>query len=198
MILSNFILSNLLLASFLIALTDNKESRNFFGDSRVEPTDTIKGQDSIGKPYFIYDEVDHYFNDYDPSSEENRYDRNFVKTKLDSLELSFIYGSTPTDTSDFEYISYLEKIGFKRTALDKNRVVALDRIFIEKERTNFSVMRCIYTYRDILVFKKNGKIVGVVKICFQCDGHIITGTTANTDGFGSDDDFKYLKMILRN
>ncbi len=187
-----------MVASLFVILFDHKECREPLTDSDVVAKDTIKDQDSISKPYFIYDEVDHYFNNYDPSSEENRYDRKFVKTKSDSLELSFIYGATPTDTSDFKYISYLEKLGFNRTSLDENRVVAMNRVFVEKERNNFSSLRCIYTYRDILVFKNNGKIVGVVKICFQCDGHIITGTNANTDGFGSGNDFKYLKMILRN
>lgn len=187
-----------MVASVLFVLIDTEENTEPFYDSVGDITDTIKNQDSIVKPFFFYDEVDHYYNNYDPSSEENRYDRKFVKTKLDSLELSFIYGATPTDTTDFEFISYLEKLGFKRTSLDKKKVVALNRVFVEKERKNCSSLRCIYTYRDILVFKNNGKIVGVVKVCFQCDGHIITGAKANTEGFGSNNDFKYLKMILRN
>ena len=53
-------------------------------------------------------------------------------------------------------------------------------------------------YRDILVFKKENKTVGVAKVCFGCSQSIITGTKLNTQEFGQSGDYGRLKKLLYN
>mgnify|MGYP001994192344 CR=1 FL=1 len=40
--------------------------------------------------------------------------------------------------------------------------------FSEKEHDNIYASPCIAIYRDIVIFKKSGSIIGVAKICFGC------------------------------
>lgn len=159
--------------------------------------DANKSNPILTKNYFDFDEVDHYYNNYDPLSEENRYDRKFIKTKLDSLEVQLIYGSTPTTINDLEFIPYLNKISYKKTNIDTSLFAQLNEIFTERIYDYNTSTRCIYIYRDILIFKKNKEVVGVVKICFECKGIRIVGTTANTSFFGMEDEYTRLEKLLR-
>ncbi len=57
---------------------------------------------------------------------------------------------------------------------------------------------CLPVFRDILIFKKRHKVIGIVKICFGCEKAVIVGSQANTIGFGQDGDFQKLKKLLDN
>ena len=67
----------------------------------------------------------------------------------------------------------------------------------EKSTLENIATACIHVYRDILIFKKEGKVIGTAKICFDCMSKQIKGTTANTENFGQDGDYEKLEKILR-
>ena len=81
--------------------------------------------------------------------------------------------------------------------IDKSKFESIDKIFIEKSTLENIATACIHVYRDILIFKKEGKVIGTAKICFDCMSKQIKGTTANTENFGQDGDYEKLEKILR-
>ena len=56
---------------------------------------------------------------------------------------------------------------------------------------------CIPVFRDILIFKKNNKSIGIAKICFECEKSHIVGTNKNIENFGQCGDFSKLMNILK-
>ncbi len=83
--------------------------------------------------------------------------------------------------------------------IDKSKFEQMDSIFVERpERKPFNgKFSCLHFYRDILIFKNRGKIIGTVKTCFDCFDTQITGANANTENFGQGEDYRKLKKILR-
>lgn len=154
-------------------------------------------QKSGSKKFFTYDEIHYYFNDYDETQLEELFG-NQSRSALDSIKAEVIIGDIPHDITDLSFIEKLEAIGYKRRAIDKSRFAAIDDVFREKTVLESLATSCIYVYRDILIFKKKGKVVGTAKICFDCLANQIQGTTANTENFGQDGDYGKLERILRN
>ena len=147
------------------------------------------------KPYFQYDKVEHYFLDIDEEKiwviEEKE-----SKTDKEIKQLELLIQYTPDKLSDTIFIKDLEKIDFVKTEIQADKFEQLDKIFCERKHKNLITMPCIAYYRDILVFKKENKIIGIAKICFDCDQSVITGTTLNTSEFGQSGDYGKLYKIL--
>lgn len=149
-----------------------------------------------GKKFFDYDEIDYYFNDYDAAKLSDLYD-NQSRSELDCLKTEIVIGDIPKDITDLSFIDHLEKIGYKKSRVEQSKFSDIDKIFFEKTAKESLVTACVHVYRDILIFRKNNKVVGTAKICFDCMAHQITGTKANTEDFGQDGDYGKLEMILK-
>jgi len=122
---------------------------------------------------------------------------NVSRSELDSLKEGFIIGDIPQSMSDLSSLDKLVDVGYKKKSIEKSKFSDIQSIFSVKPTDEVVGTMCIYVYRDILVFKNKGKIVGVAKICFYCLGHKIIGTNANTNFFGQSGDFSKLSRILR-
>lgn len=170
---------------------------NLTTEKKNEPVDNLKStKQEIGKKFFVYDAIDYYTNDIDESKIGELYD-NQSKSEIDSFKMGIILGDIPKSISDLEFIDYLSKIGYKKTQIDKSKFESIDKIFVEKTTTENIATACIYVYRDILIFKKDNKVIGTVKVCFGCMANQINGTTSNTENFGQDGDYERLGKILR-
>jgi hypothetical protein len=145
------------------------------------------------KKYFDYDEIEYYWTDYKGS----RLNLKESKSKTDSLKYGIIFGKIPHDILDVSFVRKLQDIGYKKRLINNSIFYEIDNIFTEKTANAPAEEACIYVYRDVLIFKKNSKVVGVAKICFQCMAHQIKGSEANTENFGQDGDYEKLKKILR-
>jgi hypothetical protein len=148
-----------------------------------------------GKLYFDYDAIYHYKIILKESQVNELYAQK-SDTTLDSLRYSIILDDTPTAIYDTTFIDYLENIGYKKTNVHASLFGEINSIFIEKKTQEILANSCIYVYRDILIFRKMGKIVGTAKICFECIAHHIVGTEANTQYFGQNGDYTRLEKIL--
>jgi hypothetical protein len=161
-----------------------------------EATKNLKsGNTKIGKKFFEYDEIEYYTNAIDEGNIEKLYD-NQSKSVLDSLKMGVILGEIPTTISDLAFIDQLVKIGYQKFSIDKSKFRKVDAIFVEKIKNEGVVSACIYVYRDILIFKKKNKVVGIAKICFGCNALHITGTKAHTQNFGENGDYEKLAKLL--
>lgn len=150
----------------------------------------------IGKKFFVYDAIDYYKTDFDESEIGELYD-NKSKSEIDSFKMEIILGNIPNSITDLTFIQKLEEVGYKKTTVDTSKFEGFDKIFIEKRTVENIYAACIHVYRDILIFKKEGQVVGTAKICFDCLANQITGTTANTKNFGQDGDYGKLARLLR-
>jgi hypothetical protein len=118
------------------------------------------------------------------------------KTDAEKLQLALLLDYTPDTLSDTGILSGIEKLGFVKQEVPRTKFGELDRIFCERKHKDPIALSCIAIYRDILVFRKNGRITGTTKICFGCLQHVIAGTTRNTSEFGQSGDYNKLKFLL--
>ena len=145
-----------------------------------------------GEVFFDYDEIIHY----KTYTDEKDLFENKNKTELDSLKERVIMWGVPKSIRDTFFLSQLENIGYNKTIVPKAKFEEIDQIFREKQARNGTSFACIHYYRDILIFKKKSKTIGMAKICFSCMDNQIFGTTKNTKDFGQDGDYGRLKEIL--
>jgi hypothetical protein len=110
--------------------------------------------------------------------------------------MGVILDDIPQNINDLSFISKLTAIGYKKYRIPKSKFTVIDEFFREKPVGESIATSCEYVYRDILIFKKKGKVVGTAKICFSCMAHEIHGAKANTDNFGQDGDYQKLAKVL--
>lgn len=163
----------------------------------TEKTEQVKlSKIETGKKFFEYDEIVYYYNDIDEFKVEELFDKQ-SKSIDDSLKMGIIIGKIPMNINDLNFINKLEAFGYEKSFIDKSKFNEIDQIFIEKTNTNNVYTACLYVYRDILIFKKMGKVIGTAKICFGCMANEIIGTNANTGNFGQEGDYNILEKLLR-
>lgn len=150
----------------------------------------------IGMKFFEYDTIDYYKVDFDEAKIGDLYE-NQSKSEIDSIKMGIILGDIPNDISDLTFIDKLSNVGYKRSTIEKSKFEHINKIFVEKTTSESSAAACIYVYRDILIFKRRGKIIGTAKICFGCMANQINGTIANAENFGQNGDYEKLEKILR-
>lgn len=184
-----------LLFLVLLILFNCKEANQNTNNLKIEkpyPSPKIK----YGKQFFDYNKLDHYYIDTSDSSILSLYNSQ-DKSKIDKIKYEVIAGETPNDITDQEFLKFIEKIGYSKSKVDSSKFKALNKIFIEKPEEDMEVRACAPVYRDILIFKKDKKINGIMKICFNCHQYRIFGTNANTKNFGSNTDYFQLKDLLK-
>ncbi len=155
----------------------------------------IKDSTQNGKKFFSYDEIEYYYNNFDEKKVTDLFD-NQKRSRLDSIKTGVIAGDIPDNISDNHFISHLTKIGYTKHRIKASLFPEFDRIFRETKTEEHPITTCVYVYRDIFIFKKNNKVVGVAKVCFGCLANQIVGTTANTENFGQNGDYNKLEKIL--
>jgi len=139
-------------------------------------------------PYFQYDRVEHYYIGIAKgvplpklTGEENK--------KLSLL-------TRESDSFDTTIFSNLHVLGYVQTDLPGELFSRLNEIFCFRKHETISIGRCMPVFRDILLFKKDNRIVGTARICFDCGEHVITGTPINTEAFGQSGDYGKLYELL--
>jgi len=152
---------------------------------------------SISKVFFDYEVVEHYYNKYDTGDSANRYDR-VDDTEKGKWKRSILFDWSSGSLADTVFVQYLLKCGFKMKYMKPTKFKALNQVFDKKEYdTNYlSVIRCTPVFRDVLVFKKDNGIVGVAKICFECQKIVLIGCEAPSRYFGQKGEYQELYRIL--
>ena len=176
-------------------------SCNFKKETKAENIETqnvesvIKEPKITGEKYFEYDEIEYYQNEIEEDQIEELYD-NQKKSVKDSLKTGVILGEIPKSITDTNFIDNLKSFGYTKSKIEPKKFDKIDEIFTEKKHSESYATACIYIYRDILIFKRKSKIIGIAKICFGCDANVIVGTKSNTEEFGMSGDYQKLRKIL--
>lgn len=157
-----------------------------------------------GSQFFDFDQVDFYsisISNKDISNIEYQRKRNSFEykkiSKKDALFLSILQNNYPEKVDD-KFSEKLLKYGFKKKTVDKILYPEINTIFSEKDCNDNLGSFCIPTFRDIFIFTKNNKVVGISKVCYDCGLATIIGTEKNIRNFGSCGDFKKLKKLMGN
>jgi hypothetical protein len=110
---------------------------------------------------------------------------------ISDLEYSIIYGEYPYNLN-FKFNEELTKIGFKKTEITK--FSRLKEILKYEFNVEIGVRKCETIFRDVLIFRKNNKIVGAVKICFGCGEYYPIGENLPNFNF---EKYKELEVLLK-
>lgn len=148
------------------------------------------------KTFFDFDEVIHYRIEIDENKLLIREEDNLSSDE--QLQNDLIILDKPEVISDTMFVKNLQEIGFSKTNILENKFEELNELFSLKNPKEHLSNSCIAVYRDILIFKKNNKVIGVAKICFDCDQSQIIGTKINTMNFGQDGDYEKLYKLLKS
>lgn len=183
---------------FLLVLTitfcNNKEVDV---NSKIELIDNKEQVFVKGENYFDFDNVDYYFKDINENDVFKVYDDPKSKDK-ESKEykyLQIVEGNYPNLLNN-EFSTNLINNGYYKRRIDSNRFGDLNSIFSETKCDDGYAMACIPVYRDILIFYKEGKIIGIAKICFGCRQYHIIGTDKNLEDFGQCGGYEKLQDLL--
>ena len=156
----------------------------------------INTNKKVFENYFDCEVVEHYY----INKTEKEISLEIRKKKKNNKELlrtKLLISVYPDNISENNIESTIINSGFKLEILTNTQKNQIDNIFKEKDSIKKEFSSCIPYYRDVLIFKKNQKIVGLSKICFGCGVIQIIGSTKETDGFGIESDIKKLKKILK-
>lgn len=142
--------------------------------------------------FFNYDEVEHFHLELANGALENIAIESRFKSLLEVLTQPI------TSISDSAFFSTLYTYPFKKKLIPNTKFASLDSIFQVKNNISSEPSLCLPTFRDIIIFKKDEHVVGIAKICFECEQHSIVGTKQNTDDFGQSGDYEKLAQLLKN
>ena len=190
-------MKNILFLLFIVLFSCNSKTEKKTENIEKHITENILKEPKItGGKYFEYDEIEYYKSEIEEDQIGELYD-NQKKSLKDSLKMGIILGEIPKSILDTNFIDDLKSFGYSKSNIKPKKIDKINEIFTEKKHSEMYETACLYIYRDILIFKKKSKIIGIAKMCFGCDASVIVGTKSNTDEFGMSGDYEKLKEILR-
>jgi hypothetical protein len=189
-------MKNIIFLLTIILISCNPKTQKTTENVEKQNTENhFKEPKITGSKYFEYDEIEYYKSEIEEDQIGELYDDQ-KKSLKDSLKMGIILGEIPKSISDTNFIDYLNSFGYVKSKIEATKFDKIDEIFTEKKHSEVYATGCIYIYRDILIFKKKSKIIGIAKMCFGCDASVIVGTKSNTDEFGMSGDYEKLREIL--
>lgn len=150
---------------------------------------------SACKPYFIFDHVEHYYNDISEDALLEMLNRDH-QSNQEERTLKMLTHDELQEIKDTSLLNDIEELGFVRQNISALKIQKLIEIFCERNQQDGLFTSCLPVYRDIIVFKEKGKTIGVAKICFSCNQSVIIGSSRNTYSFGQNGEYTLLYELL--
>jgi hypothetical protein len=148
------------------------------------------------KNYFTFDEVIQYKLDSEIDT-ESLFSEN-QKNESDSLRKAIVIGEKPNKIDDSLFVNNLKKIGFNKIKVNPFKYAEINKLYSEKMSPLIKTSTtCEPIYRDILIFKNTGKIIGISKVCFECLRSENIGLSGKLKAFERENDYKDLKNYLQ-
>jgi len=149
------------------------------------------------EPFYDFDTVDYYHVDINQDERMALFDRQNNPEKDDKVFWNlFFKDMAPETLKDKEFIANLKRLYKVQGTIDKKYYAIINNIFSEKFNSSEYTIACEPEYRDILIFKKDNRITGIAKICFECEKSNLIGTIKKTAHLGNEGDFSRLQGIL--
>lgn len=148
------------------------------------------------EPFFDSDKINHYYLNFSEEDFEKLIKKDINTEKETEFITLFVHHFPDTiPKENFEKI--LLKHNYKKSDLTIKQQKDIQNVFSEKDSSPDAYASCAAEYRDIFIFKKKEKTVGIAKICFKCGRFQITGSKLDTSGFGLWSELDRLKNIVR-
>ena len=146
-------------------------------------------------PFFLFDQIDYYHKTISEDSIIAIIQKEDQTRKEQGL-LQIIKGNVPVNTMDTLCIKNMDILGFEKQSIPKAYFDKINNLFSLKTAETKSATACVAIYRDVLVFRKKDKVIGVAKICFDCEKSAIVGARYDASQFGQSGEYKALQEIL--
>jgi len=128
---------------------------------------------------FEYDRIDYYHLDIDNFNGHKTSQKDTIKRNILND-----YFNTISDSLNLDKIgNYYSKIKLN----EKSLKFINSYICKNKKSSDESFSECMPIFRDILIFKNKSKIVGINKICFECDVSNLVSVEYNSYSFNIDE-----------
>lgn len=148
------------------------------------------------QPYFLFDQVTYYHKDLSQQHVDSLYS-NQEKSRKDQGLLQIVTGNVPVNPRDTLFVNNMDILQFDKKEIDASKNDQLKNIFSQKKVTNsFEETACKPIYKDILVFRQKGNIVGVAKISFDCKKQQMVGIRYSPEDFGKAGEYEELQKLL--
>ncbi|WP_281634523.1 hypothetical protein [Flavobacterium luteolum] len=176
------------LITAVLVLSCNNSKKENFENAKVAKREL--------RPFFDSDHISHYYLDI---SDDNFFKLVRKENKTDKeKELINIYIHTfPDNIPKVDFEKILLSHNYKKSNLSIKDEKRIENIFSEKDSLKNDACACIAEYKDIFIFKKNEKTIGIAKICFKNARFQIIGSKINTEGFGLINELERLESIVR-
>lgn len=149
------------------------------------------------RPFFDSDKIDHYYLDISEREFEYFLSDNTIqkekKKEFSDLFMGYYPDSIPKKNSE----ELLLKYKYKKSNLSIKQEKEIENVFSEKDLRMNEGYACVAEYRDIFIFKKKEKTIGIAKICFKCGRFQIIGSKLDVSGFGLWKELDKLESIVR-
>lgn len=142
--------------------------------------------------HFDFDAVYHYKIDISGDA-LNKFLSKTNKTPDEAI-LEVILTENEPYKIDPEVVKNIERLYPIQKKLNSTEAEKINAIYYDGY--NFTRSRCVPVYRDILLFKKNDSVVGISKICFDCDMQYNIDIYGNEKEFDNTN-FTVLQQILK-
>ncbi|WP_147298507.1 hypothetical protein [Flavobacterium cutihirudinis] len=148
------------------------------------------------QPFFDSDRIDHYYLNL---SENNFFKliKKENKTEKEKELINIYIHSFPDNIPQEDFEKTLLSHNYKKSNLSIKDEKSIENVFSEKDSLKNDACACIAEYKDVFIFKKNAKTVGIAKICFKNARFQIIGSKINTEGFGLINELDKLHNIVR-
>nr|WP_315243243.1 hypothetical protein [uncultured Flavobacterium sp.] len=164
-------------------------------NSKKENTNNEKVVKKELRPFFDSDEINHYYLG-STSDFEHLFNDNAKQTEKKKEFSTFFYGYYPKNVEK-SFENLLLKYDYKKSDLSIKQQKQIQNVFSEKDSIQTDGYACIAEYRDIFIFRKKEKTIGIAKICFKCGRFQIIGSKIDTQYFGLWSELDKLKKIVR-
>ncbi len=142
--------------------------------------------------HFQFDNVDYYHIDI---SDDKMSDLASMQNKSEGdIELESLLTEDYPNNIDKTFLKNLDKLYPIKRKIDEAKLIEIEEIYCDG--SNLGRSKCIPVYRDVLIFKQKGSVVGVSKICFDCDMQYTIDKYGAQKEFDNND-FQKLQQILK-
>ena len=180
-----------LFISILIFLSSCNQS------SKQAENQIVKKVKPLNKEYYFdFDKIDYYNIDV---KDDDLYSilLKDIKSEKEEQFLNIITShGIPASLRDSTFLNYIEKVGYSKIEISDKKNKEINEVFKLKKHKNGYTAACVAIFRDVMVFRKKSKIIGIAKICFGCRQYHIIGTDLDDGNFGQSGDFEKLNNIL--
>lgn len=147
------------------------------------------------QPFFYFDQIEYYHTDI-TKKDLQTIEMKEEKTRKEQALLQILKGNIPVSIKDTLFIKNMEILGFEKDTIDLRLNSKMAHIFSFREVSKPEVANCSPEFHDILIFRRNNKIIGMAKISFDCLRHQMIGERYNDSNFGQSGEYKELEKIL--